>query len=112
VLAGIVAAGLDGLRNQILPDDDAYCAGDGYANPSKVKVPSSLPMALDAFEADDVLKDALGVQFSSWFLKLKRDECAEFPDSAVPLSGDDEDAKALHAAEVAKQCKALYQPLI
>ena len=83
------------------------------------QVPPSLPMALDALEADEVMKQALGVQFcggsgnlhqnctsggsylkdclraaASWYLKLKRDECAEFPDEAVPLAGDDEAAKA------------------
>ena len=39
----------------LLQEDDAYCAGDGYANPAKVKVPTSLPTALDAFEADEDL---------------------------------------------------------
>jgi hypothetical protein len=51
----------------LLQEDDAYCAGDGYANPAKVKVPTSLPAALDAFEADEVLKAALGEQFSTWY---------------------------------------------
>ena len=88
-------------------EDDAYCAGDGYANPAKVKVPTSLPAALDAFEADDVLKEALGEQFSTWYLKVKRDECAEFPDEAVP-----EGNAAERKAEVDALCKKLYQPLI
>jgi hypothetical protein len=52
----------------LLQEDDAYCAGDGYANPAKVKVPTSLPAALDAFEADEVLKAALGEQFSTWYV--------------------------------------------
>ena len=73
-------------------------------------MPTSLPAALDAFEADDVLKDALGAQFSTWYLKVKRDECAEFPDEAVPDS--DEAAAAEHKAAVDALCKKLYQPLI
>ena len=110
VLAGIVAAGLYGVKNEILPEDDAYCTGDGYATPAKVKVPTSLPAALDAFDADDALKEALGEQFSTWYLKVKRAECAEFPDEAVPEG--DEAAAAERKAAVDALCKKLYQPLI
>ena len=65
---------------------------------------------MDAFEADDVLKAALGEQFSTWYIKVKRDECAEFPEEAVPEG--DEAAAAERKTEVDALCKKLYQPLI
>lgn len=56
------------------------------------------------------MKEALGEQFSAWYLKVKRDECAEFPDEAVPEG--DEEAAAERKTAVDALCKKLYQPLI
>ena len=44
------------------------------------------------------------------YLKVKRDECAEFPDEAVPEG--DEKAAAERKEAVDALCKKLYQPLI
>jgi len=62
VMAATVAAGIDGLVNRLeLPRGEAE------------RLPSSLPEALSALEADKVLSDALGEEFIRWFLQLKRE---------------------------------------
>jgi len=65
VLAATVAAGVDGLLNRLEPSSESKDHGD--------KLPSSLPEALSALEADKVLCDALGRQFIRWFSTVKSD---------------------------------------
>ena len=60
VLAATVAAGIDGIVNRLeLPDETET-------------LPSSLSEALSALEADTVLCGALGGEFITWFLTVKR----------------------------------------
>ena len=81
VLAATVAAGIDGLLNRLELSSEMTENGD--------KLPSSLPEALSALEADTVLCDALGEQFIRWFLSVKRDvEIAKI--SKAKDSGQDE----------------------
>ena len=62
VMAATVAAGIDGLVNRLeLPVD------------TKEKLASTLPEALGALEADQVLCEALGEEFLRWFLTVKRE---------------------------------------
>ena len=62
VMAATVAAGIDGLVNRLeLPVD------------SNEKLLSTLPEALAALEADEVLCEALGEEFVRWFLAVKRE---------------------------------------
>lgn len=76
-LAGILAAGTDGIRSESSPpppaDSDRYSADDD-APP----LPATLGDALDALEADDVLCEALGEPLVAQFCKLKRDELRRF----------------------------------
>jgi len=65
VLAATVAAGVDGLLNHLEQSSESKDHGD--------KLPSSLPEALSALEADKVLCDALGRQFIRWFSTVKSD---------------------------------------
>ncbi|MFB6184938.1 MAG: glutamine synthetase family protein [Haloarculaceae archaeon] len=70
-LAASLAAGLDGIENEIDPGEgtleNAY--RQDYEN-----LPRTLPEALGHLEADDVLRSALGSDLVEEFLKLKRDE--------------------------------------
>ena len=82
-VCALMAAGLDGIRNALEPPPPAD--GDvGHLNAAEAqargleRLPSSLPEALDAFEADTVLTEALGPVISAEFLKLKRSELAAY----------------------------------
>ncbi len=78
-LAGLFASIADGVSRDLamppearvdvghLSDDEAATAGFG-------RLPSNLPAALDAFEADDVLRDAVGPLIASHYLDVKRFE--------------------------------------
>ena len=80
VLAGTVAAGLDGLKNQLeppTPDTTEGCT----------ELPKTLPEALDALEADEYMVGALGAEFVKWFRILKE---AEVEAVSVPAGCDDD----------------------
>jgi glutamine synthetase len=78
-LAGLFASIADGVSRDLamppearvdvghLSDDESATAGFG-------RLPSNLPAALDAFEADDVLRDAIGPLITSHYLDVKRFE--------------------------------------
>ncbi len=73
-LAGLVAAGLEGIDRALDPGapchDDLY-AGGAVAHP---RLPGDLAQALDALQADDVVAAALGATLAAEFVRLKRDE--------------------------------------
>jgi glutamine synthetase len=74
-IAAVLAAGEHGLREQMTPPPPV--AGDAYhAAPDVIgaELPKSLDAALDALEADEVLRRALGPQIVETFLALKRFE--------------------------------------
>lgn len=72
----IIAAGLSGIRTQADPgphsDIDMY--REGHTITDAPKLPLNLLDALRAYEADTGLQEALGVEFSAAFLKLKHQE--------------------------------------
>lgn len=77
--AASLAAGLDGIRRGLEPG--APLAGDVHALPAAEHgptLPASLPQALDALEADQVLATAMGAELVRTFLELKRYECERF----------------------------------
>ena len=68
-MAGLAAAGADGIaRELVLPP-----AKDDEAAP----LPTSLPEALSALRADDVLVEALGKDFVEWYTLVKDAELAD-----------------------------------
>eukprot|EP00401_Gymnodinium_catenatum_P030110 CAMPEP_0117546600 /NCGR_PEP_ID=MMETSP0784-20121206/46688_1 /TAXON_ID=39447 /ORGANISM="" /LENGTH=463 /DNA_ID=CAMNT_0005343471 /DNA_START=72 /DNA_END=1463 /DNA_ORIENTATION=+ len=69
VIASLVAAGLDGLRNKLeLPPP--LQSIDGGAKP----LPTTLEDALAALESDKYMVDALGHDLVRWFCQVKRAE--------------------------------------
>ena len=78
--AVIIAAGLSGLRTKADPgkrlDIDMY--QDGHTVTDAPRLPLNMLDALRAYDADGVLKTALGDGFSAAFLKLKHDEWTSF----------------------------------
>ncbi|MBB6645396.1 gamma-glutamylputrescine synthetase [Halobellus ruber] len=79
---GLLAAGFDGIERELDPGeplnrdpggvDDAELRERGIE-----RLPESLAAALDAFEADDVLAEALGEPLHGSFLEVKRSEWAQ-----------------------------------
>ncbi|MCW3063891.1 MAG: L-glutamine synthetase [Solirubrobacterales bacterium] len=74
-IASALAAGADGIRRKL--DPPAPVVGDAYrADPDAAgaQLPGALEDALDALEADAVLREALGDQIVDTFLAVKRFE--------------------------------------
>lgn len=72
VLAGVLAAGMYGLRHKIEPPPAA--TGIAYGLPDVPTLPQRLGDALDALEADTAMRSALGEEFVHLFLAVKRHE--------------------------------------
>jgi glutamine synthetase len=64
-LAAIAASAADGIRREAKPPDPIE--GDAYAREDLPALPGSLESALRAFEADAVLRGALGETFSTYY---------------------------------------------
>ena len=78
--AVIIAAGMHGLDSNAQPgkryDIDMYA--EGYKVKGAPKLPLNLLDALRTFDKDKALKEALGMEFSDAFLKLKNEEWSNF----------------------------------
>lgn len=72
VLAGVLAAGLDGLKNKTEPP--AETTGIAYGLTSVVDLPTRLEQSITALEADRALRAALGEEFIKLFVAVKRHE--------------------------------------
>ena len=71
-IAATLFAGLRGLREELpLPPP---VSGDAYTQEAGGAVPLSLEAALDALEADDYLRDAMGAAIVTPFVAMKRFE--------------------------------------
>lgn len=82
MLAGLIAAGLDGIDRQLpLPaeaDDDLYALSFEQLTERGIGLlPQSLSEAVDALQADHVIGAALGPVLLDQFCQLKRAEAAE-----------------------------------
>ncbi len=78
-LAGVIAAGLDGIDRAL--DPGPACTDDLFDLPlAEIRargiplLPQSLEQALDALAADEVVSGALGPSLAAEFQRLKRDE--------------------------------------
>lgn len=82
-MAVILAAGLDGIRNEIPVPKPSFI--NIFALSKKERqdlgiqnLPNSLKAALDAFEEDQILVDALGEHITGKFIEAKQKEWAEY----------------------------------
>ena len=76
VIAAILAAGLDGIVNEMECPPDAV--GMAYDNEDAEILPESFTQSLDALEADDDLRTQLSEELVNVFMVLKRDEIARY----------------------------------
>jgi glutamine synthetase len=82
-IAGLVAAGLDGIDRAL--DPGAPCTDDLFAlDLAQIRargiplLPQSLAEAIDALHADEVVRGALGASLAQEFERLKRAEWTEY----------------------------------
>lgn len=76
VIAGILAAGLDGIKRDLDCPDDAV--GMAYDNESAPTLPETFTDALDALESNDHMMEQLSPQLVEAFVVLKRDEIERY----------------------------------
>jgi glutamine synthetase type III len=79
----MLAAGLDGITNRIDPGQanhgNLYELSEVELRGRNIELlPSTLNEALDAFEADPVLKTALGCEYADYFVRVKREEWRQY----------------------------------
>ena len=83
-LAAFIGAGLDGIRRALDPGEpnigtNMYAMSlEEMRRRGTTLIPQTLPEALDAFDADGVVQDALGPELASEFLKVKRQEWVKY----------------------------------
>jgi glutamine synthetase len=88
-LGAFIYAGLDGIRGKLDPGeavnvDPATLSDTERASNGIHRLPASLPAALDALAADEMLMDALGPLRAAAYLAVKRSEAAHFAHSTDP----------------------------
>lgn len=76
VTAGILAAALDGIVNNLSCPEDAV--GMAYDNQGAPILPETFSQALDALDSDDTLRTQLSQELVNVFMMLKRDEVARY----------------------------------
>jgi len=76
VIAGVLAAALDGIKRTLECPEDAV--GMAYDNESAPELPATLGAALDALEANAHLHDQMSKELVEVFLVMKRDEVARY----------------------------------
>lgn len=89
LLAGLLAAGADGIRKQIEPPppfqgDIGHLTPEEIAHYGIAELPRSLPAALAALEADEVVAGAVGETALRHFLAVKRQELATYETQVHP----------------------------
>ena len=75
-VAGILAAGLHGLENQLTPP--APISGDAYANPSVQSIPGEMATSLELFRNSEVAKTYLGEDFVRFYAHTRQAELELF----------------------------------
>lgn len=79
--AATLAAGLDGIENQIEPPD--IFQGDAYAADNLPSVPATLPEAISAFEDSELFRKAFGEEVALHLLHFARTEQRKFDETVT-----------------------------
>ena len=80
VQAGILAAGINGIRKKINPGKPLFCNmyTDHEKYPNLKKLPNTLEDSLDMLNSNSVLKNAFGKDVLNSYMKLKKSEIESF----------------------------------
>jgi len=81
--AVMLAAGLDGIENQIDPgtrnEDNLYEVPEDELERRGIEfLPDNLSNAMDCLEADEVVKEALGTEYADYYIAVKREEWRQY----------------------------------
>jgi glutamine synthetase len=81
--AAMLAAGLDGIDNKTDPgtrnDDNLYEVSEAELRKRSIDfLPTTLSEAIDCFEKDKVVKDALGAEYANYYIQVKREEWRQY----------------------------------
>ena len=82
----IAASAADGIKRKVTPPDPIV--GDAYSRADAPELPGSLESALRAFAADDVLRKALGEQFSPYYVTSREWEVKAFRETVTEWERD------------------------
>jgi glutamine synthetase len=85
-LAAVVASATDGIRRGAVPPPPIE--GDAYARQDLTELPGSLESALGAFEQDEVLRHALGKDFSEYYATSRAWELKAWRESVTDWERD------------------------
>jgi len=91
--AVMLHCGLEGIRNRLEPpapvEDNLYLYDDAKRAKLGIEMlPASLSEALDEFEKDELVREALGDHIFNTFLEAKRKECEEARTQVTPWELD------------------------
>ena len=81
--AAMLAAGLDGIEKKTDPgqrnDDNLYEVAEGELRERGIHfLPSTLREACDWLEADEVVREALGTEYTDYYIECKREEWRDY----------------------------------
>jgi glutamine synthetase len=87
--AAMLAAGLDGIENKIDPghanSENLYeMAEDELRRRDITFLPTTLREALDCFENDEVVREALGKDYATYYASVKREEWRQYHQTISP----------------------------
>jgi glutamine synthetase len=85
-IAAVAASAADGIKRGLTPPEPIV--GDAYARNDVRELPGSLEAAISAFESDRVLREALGAQFSDYYLVSRRWEVKAFRETVTDWERD------------------------
>jgi glutamine synthetase len=86
-IGGLIAAGLDGIRNSIDPGEPQEIDPGNYSDEEREqrgirRLPTSLDEAVEELEHDQVLREALGPLLARSYITVKQNELAFFKDKS------------------------------
>ncbi len=87
--AAMLAAGLNGVAKRLDPgprnDENLYEVSEAELKRRAIGfLPTTLSEALDALEADSVLREALGETYADYYRRVKRDEWQRYHETVSP----------------------------
>jgi glutamine synthetase len=85
-IAAIVASAADGIKRQLTPP--AGIEGDAYSRGELPELPGSLESAINAFQSDPVLREALDGRFSDYYVTSRAWEVKAFRETVTDWERD------------------------
>jgi glutamine synthetase len=85
-IAAVVASAADGMRRRLKPAEPVV--GDAYSRGELPELPGSLESAIQAFQSDRVLREALDERFSDYFVTSRAWEVKAFRETVTDWERD------------------------